>query len=169
VSEPYEESVPYDLRTRLTVPVAPEQMPAVLRQAIAEAVLRDNVNTDVRAHFERSRRLFLHARFDYDFFTVAGEHALLTVEMALRERLKERLPARARWFDERGTLGRMAEEAIRLGLVTDEHEDHLSPIRELRNIVAHAKHTITITPPVAVDLIRGVAAIINHLWRAEQP
>jgi hypothetical protein len=53
---------------------------------IARAVLAENVPDDVRNNFERARKLHLHGVLEYEFFTAAGDYALLVLEGALRAR-----------------------------------------------------------------------------------
>jgi hypothetical protein len=53
---------------------------------IARSVLADNVPEDVRNNFERARMLHLYGVLEYEFFTAAGDYALLVLEGALRAR-----------------------------------------------------------------------------------
>lgn len=53
---------------------------------IARAVLADDVPDDVCDNFERARKLHLHGVLEYEFFTAAGDYALLVLEGALRTR-----------------------------------------------------------------------------------
>jgi len=46
----------------------------------------------VAKRFERCRKLFVYGCFAYEFFTVAAEYALLTEEVALRERIRQKNP-----------------------------------------------------------------------------
>ncbi|MCW3033303.1 MAG: hypothetical protein JWM60_1648 [Solirubrobacterales bacterium] len=64
----------------------PEHAAAFQAATIARAVLADNVPEDVRDNFERTRKLHLHGVLEYEFFTAAGDYALLVLEGALRVR-----------------------------------------------------------------------------------
>jgi hypothetical protein len=56
-------------------------------ELIAVFVLNREVPHDIRVHFETAKNLFLYAWFVYRFYPVAKQHALATLEFALRERL----------------------------------------------------------------------------------
>lgn len=64
----------------------PEDAAEFQAVTIARAVLADNVPEDVRNNFERARKLHLHGVLEYEFFTAAGDYALLVLEGALRVR-----------------------------------------------------------------------------------
>lgn len=50
--------------------------------------LHGDVPTDVRAHFDTARNLYLYAWFVVRFHLVAEQHAMASLEMALRKRLE---------------------------------------------------------------------------------
>jgi hypothetical protein len=54
--------------------------------AIANAVLLDDVPSQVRENFERARKLHLYGVLEYEFFTAASDYALLVLEAGLRHR-----------------------------------------------------------------------------------
>ena len=56
--------------------------------AIAPYVLNPAVPESVRIHFETAKNVYVYAWFVYRFNAVAEQHALATLEFALRERLK---------------------------------------------------------------------------------
>lgn len=64
----------------------PEDAAEFQAATIARAVLADNVPDDVRNNFERARKLHLYGVLEYEFFTAAGDYALLVLEGALRAR-----------------------------------------------------------------------------------
>jgi hypothetical protein len=64
----------------------PEDAAEFQATKIARAVLADNVPEDVRNNFERARKLHLYGVLEYEFFTAAGDYALLVLEGALRAR-----------------------------------------------------------------------------------
>ncbi len=64
----------------------PEDAAEFQAATIARAVLADNVPEDVRNNFERARKLHLYGVLEYEFFTAAGDYALLVLEGALRVR-----------------------------------------------------------------------------------
>jgi hypothetical protein len=53
---------------------------------IARTVLAENVPDEVHDNFERARKLHLYGVLEYEFFTAAGDYALLVLEGALRVR-----------------------------------------------------------------------------------
>jgi len=64
----------------------PEDAADFQAATIARAVLAANVPDDVRNNFERARKLHLYGVLEYEFFTAAGDYALLVLEGALRVR-----------------------------------------------------------------------------------
>jgi hypothetical protein len=64
----------------------PEDAAEFQAASIARAVLADDVPEDVRSNFERARKLHLYGVLEYEFFTAAGDYALLVLEGALRAR-----------------------------------------------------------------------------------
>jgi hypothetical protein len=64
----------------------PEHAADFQAAAIARAVLAESVPDDVRNNFDRARKLHLHGVLEYEFFTAAGDYALLVLEGALRAR-----------------------------------------------------------------------------------
>ncbi|MGN7100332.1 hypothetical protein ACTHR6_01900 [Ralstonia holmesii] len=58
---------------------------------IAQFTLRDEVPEPVRVHFETAKNLYAYAWFVYRFHAVAEQHALTSLEFALRARLAEEL------------------------------------------------------------------------------
>jgi hypothetical protein len=64
----------------------PEHAADFQAATIARAVLADDVPDDVRNNFERARKLHLYGVLEYDFFTAAGDYAVLVLEGALRSR-----------------------------------------------------------------------------------
>ncbi len=64
----------------------PEDAADFQAATIARAVLAENVPDDVRDNFERARKLHLYGVLEYEFFTAAGDYALLVLEGALRAR-----------------------------------------------------------------------------------
>ena len=66
--------------------LAPEDAADFQAASIARAVLAENVPDDVRDNFERARQLHLYGVLEYEFFTAAGDYALLVLEGALRVR-----------------------------------------------------------------------------------
>jgi hypothetical protein len=64
----------------------PEDAAELQEATIARAVLADDVPQDVRDNFERARKLHVYGVLEYEFFTAAGDYALLVLEGALRAR-----------------------------------------------------------------------------------
>jgi hypothetical protein len=82
----------------------PEDAAEFQAATIARAVLADDVPQDVRDNFERARKLHLHGVLEYEFFTAAGDYALLVLEGALRARFlafyPDGIPLRRKGVDE---------------------------------------------------------------------
>jgi hypothetical protein len=55
---------------------------------VEELKLIDEVPNDIKSHFEMARNIYLYAWFHYPFYVAAWLYALITVEYALREKLK---------------------------------------------------------------------------------
>lgn len=60
--------------------------------AVSRFELAASVPLDIRVHFETAKNLYLYAWFVYRFYPVAEQHALATLEFALRERLAPLFP-----------------------------------------------------------------------------
>ncbi len=58
-------------------------------EAIACFVLNDAVPKNVAIHFETAKNLYLYAWFVFRFYPVAEQHALTSLEFALRERFPD--------------------------------------------------------------------------------
>lgn len=58
-------------------------------ELIACFVLNDAVPEDIAIHFETAKNLYLYAWFVYRFYPVAEQHALGSLEFALRERFPD--------------------------------------------------------------------------------
>ena len=84
-----------DRRTHLFVNVnknSGEVTPKVIDdqyQAIACFTLNSTVPSEVAAHFETAKNLYLFAWFVYRFYSVAEQQAIASLEFALRERLRD--------------------------------------------------------------------------------
>lgn len=70
----------------ISVQLSPEGAARFQTAAIAQAILANDVPQDVRDNFERARKLHRYGVLEYEFFTVAGDYALLVLEGALRVR-----------------------------------------------------------------------------------
>jgi hypothetical protein len=163
--ETLEELTACDPATRAVFPFQGDILP-LIQQMVAGLDLCDAVPEGVTAHYERSRKLFVRGYFDYELFTMAGEYALITAEMALRERLVEKIPEMKDWLYGQAALANLMDKAQKEGLIDDtDRELDLAPIRRLRNHVLHGKESMTITPAMAQPVIRAVSELINHLWR----
>jgi hypothetical protein len=67
-------------------PISPDVAADHQAQMIERAVLVENVPAAVRDNFERARKLHLYGLLEYEFFTAAGDYAVLVLEGALRLR-----------------------------------------------------------------------------------
>lgn len=92
------------------------------QQRIRQFRLTDSVPHPIRVHFETAKNLYLYAWFVYRFYPVAEQHALSTLELALRERLKEVLPAAdtEHWNIWSPGLKKLFKRAIEVGLISND-------------------------------------------------
>jgi hypothetical protein len=101
----------------------PEDAADFQAASIARAVLAENVPDDVRNNFERARKLHLYGVLEYEFFTAAGDYALLVLEGALRVRFLA-------FYSEGIPLVRgEAEELLRARTFEDVHEARPARLR----------------------------------------
>jgi hypothetical protein len=122
-----------DSATRAVFPFQGDILP-LIQQMVAGLDLCDTAPEGVKVHYERSRKLFVRGYFDFEMFTVAGEYAVITVEMALRERLALKLPDQIQWLYEKACLHNLIEKAVKVKLVDDPaRRQELDDVKEFRN------------------------------------
>lgn len=88
-------------------------------EAVARFRLNQSVPKNVAIHFETAKNLYLYAWFVYRFYPVAEQHALSTLEYALRVRQPEFVESYTQKH-RRGTppgLGALLKTAINNGLI----------------------------------------------------
>jgi hypothetical protein len=160
-----------------------------LERRVAVLELPAGAPEGVWTQFDRSRRLYVYAHSDRGLFSVAAQVAILTIEMALRERLKQACPARLKELAEakQDKLPMMIDAAIEEGVITgaeaDRHSlkvpdpteddfDHPpfvpsrgSPIVRLRNIVGHGTELFDLGPNFSRGALETAADVIGLLWR----
>ena len=88
---------------------------------IAALTLHGGVPEDIVHQFETARNVYLYAWFVYRFYTVAEQHSLACLEMALRDRLKAEVAAGM--IDYKGkhpTLKPLLKYAVEKGLIRNE-------------------------------------------------
>ncbi|HEY8907510.1 MAG TPA: hypothetical protein VIM63_15900 [Rhodoferax sp.] len=92
------------------------------QKRIEQLRLAESVPHAIRVHFETAKNLYLYAWFVYRFYPVAEQHALSTLEFALRERLTEVLPAAdtKNWQQRPPGLKELFERAEEVGLISNE-------------------------------------------------
>jgi hypothetical protein len=158
-----------------------------LQRRVADLELPVAVPEDVRTQFDRSRRLYTYAYSDHALFSVAAQVAILTIEMALRVRLRQACPARLEELakEKKATLGQMIEVAIEEGLLTEAEAERQSlrlpdpdsdpskppewrsPVVNLRNIVGHGTELFDLGPNFSHAALEIAADVIGLLWRDE--
>jgi hypothetical protein len=165
--ETLEEQTGCDPATRAVFTFQGDILPLV-QQVVAGLDLCDAAPEGVKVHYERSRKLFVRGYFDFEMFTVAGEYAVITVEMALRERLALRLPEEIQWLYHKASLHNLIDKAAKVKMVDDpERRQELDDILKFRNYVLHGKETMLVTPAMVQPLIRKVARLVDYVWRVE--
>ena len=151
--------------TRAVFPFQGNILP-LIQDGVADLDLCEGAPEGVKVHFERSRKLFVRGYFDYELFTVAGEYSVISVEMALRERLALKLTDKIEWLYRRACLEHLIGKAVKEKLVVDpERRCDLEAIREFRNHVLHGKETMLVAPGMVPPVIQKVAQVINYVWR----
>ncbi|USX56232.1 hypothetical protein [Lentzea sp. HUAS12] len=78
---------PYGLG--ITHTLTPEAALEYQQDVLASTDLADAVAHGTKASFDRARKAFEYGVLDYEFFTMAGDLARLTIEQALRDRFLE--------------------------------------------------------------------------------
>lgn len=102
-------------------------------EQMRELALPDSVPETVRSEFAITRTLWLYGWFYWPFYTLAGLHAHLTVEMGLHQRCE-----REGVYEELGLkrknagLKRLFEEALRRRWITDEDFERFREVRNAR-------------------------------------
>src|ERR1039458_3375162 len=86
---------------------------------IAECVLHEGVQEDVRIQFETAKNIYLYSWFVYRFFTVAEHHSYTCLELALRERLKTEI-ASGKFGSKMPTLRSLLRCAVDYKLIRNE-------------------------------------------------
>jgi hypothetical protein len=140
---------------------------------IGSIKLHPSVPEDIRVHFATAKNLLLYALFVYRFVQVAELHAYLSVEMALKEKLKiakilkpprkkqltffdlMEIAIREQWIVDVGF------ERVRRWKIEIEAENELSrkgglPLsQEDEDIQGYSKRLITVFPTLRNDLAHG--------------
>jgi hypothetical protein len=164
--ETLEELTACDPTTRSVFPFQGDILP-LIQQAVSGLDLCDAAPEGVKVHYERSRKLFVQGYLDYEMFTVAGEYAVIAVEMALRERLALMLPEEVQWLYGKASLHNLIEKAVKVKLVGHPAErQELDDILNFRNYVLHGKETMLVTPGAVRPILQNVARLIDYVWRA---
>ena len=122
--------------------------------------LHSSVPEEIRKRITTTRNLAVYGAFSYDFFAVSAYWSLTCIEMALREKFKERNLGPTK----RMTLKRLLDWAAHEGLWAS-HLASSDAIRHLRNSFAHPKDFNTVlTPGMAHDVFQMAVEVVNHLW-----
>lgn len=104
-----------------------------------------------------SRDLFVHAYYEYEFFTVAVIWSIFAVEAGLRARFDA---------DHRMDLRRLVRQAEQDGLLPARgwEDERLDAGRKLRNRVIHGKQQIVQTPAMAAPMIAASHEVVAALF-----
>lgn len=133
----------------------------LVHSKISATQLNQTVPEDIRSHFAQAQNLALYSWFNYQFHVTAEFMSMVTIEFALKAKLKKK-----------SSFRHLISEAVETGLITDRgfsFLNHSSPssssyshvlievLPELRNSYAHGSHGIhndSISPLViAADFI----------------
>ena len=138
---------------------------AVRYQASAVDVpIGPQVPDGVARAIERLKKLHLLGVVDYEMFTVAHGQALLTLEMALRERVEDAPGHAHRHRGMADLLGCARREGWLRGQRNRVVE---AALRKLRNLSAHPRHYQVLSPVDSARSIWDVGEIVNHLWGSQ--
>jgi hypothetical protein len=135
---------------------------------IATVGLFNEVPSDVRAVFDRSRNILLYAYFAYELLVVGEAQAFAAFELALRHRLASH-PVRGSQ-----TLRNLVDRARKVGILPQVeigHDGRMDPIEaiiNMRNALAHGTSDIH-SPGMALDVFEACAQQIDQLFPPSAP
>jgi hypothetical protein len=87
-------------------PISPENAAEHQAQMIERAILVEKVPLPVRENFERARKLHMYGILEYEFFTAAGDYAVLVSSRPRMVRKGSRVRVSFRAFWQRGQPSR---------------------------------------------------------------
>ena len=100
-------------------------------ELMSSLALPNNVPEHIRTYYDCTRMLWLYGWFFYPFYGLAGLHAAIAVEMALRHRLAE---ANIPTFNKRGIplgLGGLMRKAVEKKVLKDEDLPRFDTLKEI--------------------------------------
>lgn len=133
---------------------------AYFQDTVSAVKLGASLPQEILERFEIIRKLLLHSYFVYEFLDVAMERALLTFELALKIRFKEK---EGDWpGGQHPSLSKLIKWGSNNGLF-EEDEPTIQYLRELRNDIAHPKDRQQFGH-LALFIVHDVAKVINGLY-----
>jgi hypothetical protein len=130
------------------------------QNTVSAVKLSASVPEEVLERFEIIRKLILHSYFVYEFLDIAMEKALLTFELALKNRFKEK---EGEWpVGQYSSLCKLIKWGSDNGLF-EEDEPAIQYLRELRNDIAHPKDRQQYGH-LSLFIVHNVAEVINGLY-----
>ncbi|MGH6795529.1 MAG: hypothetical protein ACREDD_13960 [Methylocella sp.] len=127
---------------------------------IAKIELAPNVPQRIREEFDKARNAFLYSWFSYELASLAELQGLATLEMAIRERLKERDPG----FSPPQGLKMLLHAAQTRGLLKNIDHAFIDFLRMQRNEIAHGSSYLF--PQASFDMIKYCAELLSALYAA---
>ena len=136
--------------------------------AIEAVVLADAVPDDVRTQFEVARNLMLYGWFVYEFYTVASNQALASLEYGLREACQIVNGGMNPCAKKSGLMCYL-KEATKLGLVpAGKYHDKLAfVLSSFRNSMAHGGYTL-LNYAMAMPNLEVSADLLNDVFNSEK-
>lgn len=135
--------------------------PEILREVSEGWLPSTRLPDHIRELLGVARELFVHAAFVYDMFTVAAAWSLFALEAALRDRLQVTA--------DRVQLGQLIREAEDRQLVTAEDAERLHHAAKFRNMLAHPKGAMLMSPGLAQGTLEAVHFDIEQLYASSAP
>ncbi|MGH7782469.1 MAG: hypothetical protein ACREO5_01295 [Candidatus Binatia bacterium] len=127
---------------------------------IAKIELAPNVPQRIREEFDKARNAFLYSWFSYELASLAELQGLATLEMAIRERLKERDPE----FSPPQGLKKLLHTAQKRGLLNGIDHALIAFLPMQRNEIAHGSSYLF--PQASLDMIKYCAELLSALYGA---
>jgi hypothetical protein len=122
---------------------------ADIHEVAHEIVLRETVPEDIRSHFAQAQNLAVYSWFYYPFNVTAQFMAFVSVEYALKQRLKSK-----------GTFKHLIRKAVDEGLIRDEG---FAIARHRKNSeTKYVETLVEVMPALRNDLAHGSSMLHNN-------
>lgn len=127
---------------------------------VPEIYLKPTVHPDIIQNFQTVEQLIKHSFYHYKFYDVAALKSLLTLEMALKIKYKEK--TKTEWPKTR-KLASLIDWFRNENYFEAYNKEYLDVIRSIRNSLAHPfEHTVS--GPFTRHIIENVIDLVNGLY-----